>query len=544
PASNVFGSQPRSGPAVDPRKREQTSFTYVAHGGGLDSLPATVTLDLLPLNRPPVFTSTAPTRYVAHAPFSFVAHATDPDVGDTVTYALVTYTYNGGNCAIVAATGVLTCNEIQSDNALFLVSATDSQGASTLQTILMQAASGSANVPDVVGQSQGAASAALASAGFSTGDITEVYSGAPSGVVISQVPGAGVTQLLGETVALSVSKGLQPAPAPNVTGSALGSAATVLGASGFSIGATTYVYSSADRGEILSQSPAPGVSQVPGPVDVSVSGGTGLEIQLAQSVTTADAPIDFSVVARAPDGALQPTPPIGLAITPAIPAFSVNAPTVVGGQVVPNANTLGAYTLTVTDPVTHRSASAGFAVSHAQPVGTTSNASEFARFSHVLLGLGNIRDQLQAAHDANDITAMRARLQDMVDLWHTLDLTTLIGSTPVAPEGGFPPQIDDMAAFGVTQTPDDVLYKAVLSDAAADLKTLQDAWTDPTTSLAELNALNATFQTRAKRLQGLVPGEYGLVDGIPALTAILSMRGPRELDAMFKDVETLLANPA
>ena len=96
PRTNVFANPARIAPAVDPRKREQATFTYKAQAGGLDSNPATVTIDIVPPNRPPVFTSTPPTTYIAYnnsypaiIPFVYQAHAVDPDPGDTVTYSIV-----------------------------------------------------------------------------------------------------------------------------------------------------------------------------------------------------------------------------------------------------------------------------------------------------------------------------------------------------------------------------------------------------------------------------------------------------------------------
>ena len=96
PRTNVFANPARIAPDVDPRKREQATFTYKAQAGGLDSNPATVTIDIMPTNRPPVFTSTPPTTYITYnnsypaiIPFVYQSHAVDPDPGDTITYSIV-----------------------------------------------------------------------------------------------------------------------------------------------------------------------------------------------------------------------------------------------------------------------------------------------------------------------------------------------------------------------------------------------------------------------------------------------------------------------
>ena len=72
--------------------------------------------------------------------------------------------------------------------------------------------SGAATVPNVVGQTQAAAQAAITGAGLAVGAVTEVYSETvPAGVVISQSPAAGGTVAPGSAVSLTVSKGADPA---------------------------------------------------------------------------------------------------------------------------------------------------------------------------------------------------------------------------------------------------------------------------------------------------------------------------------------------
>ena len=72
PRTNVFANPARIAPAVDPRKREQATFTYKAQAGGLDSNAATVTIDIMPPNRPPVFTSTPPTTYITYYAYNAI----------------------------------------------------------------------------------------------------------------------------------------------------------------------------------------------------------------------------------------------------------------------------------------------------------------------------------------------------------------------------------------------------------------------------------------------------------------------------------------
>ena len=135
-------------------------------------------------NRPPVFDSTPPTRYNRNfAAFSYAAHATDPDVGDTVTYRIVFSANSDGCTTINATTGVLSCARLNDQNAFFVIAATDSQGAEALQTIRMTGVTTSSTVPNVIGQTQAAAGTSLTTAGRAVGVVTTVVSGAPVGQV-------------------------------------------------------------------------------------------------------------------------------------------------------------------------------------------------------------------------------------------------------------------------------------------------------------------------------------------------------------------------
>jgi RHS repeat-associated protein len=214
PATNVFGTQAQTLPPVDPRKATQTTFTYQASEGAMTSAPATVTIELLPLNRPPVFVSEPPTRCVTNAPFAYTALAIDPDPGDTVTYSIKSAPFESSNCVIGAASGVLTCDNLFLGDQAFVLAATDNHGAVGYQTIDMQPSTGPAPVPNVVGQLQAAAGATLTAAGFATGDVTPIDNAAPAGQVIQQDPAAGTPALLGSVVDLVVSNG--PAQPPLV----------------------------------------------------------------------------------------------------------------------------------------------------------------------------------------------------------------------------------------------------------------------------------------------------------------------------------------
>ncbi len=132
------------------------------------------------------------------------------------------------------------------------------------------------NVPNVVGMTQTAAGTALTNAGLAAGTVTQQYSATvPSGSVISQNPAANASVLPGTTVALVISKGPQPVNVPNVVGKTQTAAGAALTNAGLATGTVTQQYSATvASGGVISQSPAAGVSVLPGTaVDLVVSKG-------------------------------------------------------------------------------------------------------------------------------------------------------------------------------------------------------------------------------------------------------------------------------
>jgi beta-lactam-binding protein with PASTA domain len=131
-------------------------------------------------------------------------------------------------------------------------------------------------VPDVVGQTQADASAAMAGGGLTVLAVTQEYSPTvASGVVISQSPAAGTMVAPGSAVALTVSKGPQPVPVPFVLGMTEAEASMAVVDAGLTVGTVTQQFSSAyDTGDIMTQSPAAGTSVLPGSaVALTVSKG-------------------------------------------------------------------------------------------------------------------------------------------------------------------------------------------------------------------------------------------------------------------------------
>jgi beta-lactam-binding protein with PASTA domain/glucose/arabinose dehydrogenase len=120
-------------------------------------------------------------------------------------------------------------------------------------------------VPNVVGQTQSAASGAITAAHLIVGTVTLASSASvPAGSVISQNPVAGSQVSSGSTVNLTVSSGPPPVVVPSVVGLTQVGATNALASSGLLVGATSFVTSSTvAAGNVISQSPVPGTQVAP-----------------------------------------------------------------------------------------------------------------------------------------------------------------------------------------------------------------------------------------------------------------------------------------
>lgn len=292
---NIFGTQPQILAPVDPRLRDQTSFTYSANNGALSSLPATVKISIDPQNRPPKFTSTPPTRH--NGSLSYQATAVDPNVGDALTYAIITQ-INTVPCSINSATGLLTCARLDvyvppADNTdpFFVISATDSLGATAWQSFTLKQSTTSCTVPNVAGLAQAAAATAVTTAGCGVGDVSESYSPTiAAGTVISQLPIAATVILGGEAVSLVVSKGAAPSPIPDVIGQLWSNAQRQLTGSGFTSTVSTVASASVPANVVMTQSPVSGTVAPPGTtVALTVSAGAPLSGTVTQVIVAPNA---------------------------------------------------------------------------------------------------------------------------------------------------------------------------------------------------------------------------------------------------------------
>jgi beta-lactam-binding protein with PASTA domain len=119
-------------------------------------------------------------------------------------------------------------------------------------------------MPDVIGQTQEAATEAITGSGLAVGTVSQEYSLAvPVGSVISQSVAAGAEVPPGTAVDFVVSRG--GIAVPDVTGQAQNAASSVITGSGLVVGTVTQQGSATvPVGAVISQSPSAGASVLPG----------------------------------------------------------------------------------------------------------------------------------------------------------------------------------------------------------------------------------------------------------------------------------------
>lgn len=118
------------------------------------------------------------------------------------------------------------------------------------------------SVPNVVGETQSAATTAITAVGLTVGAVTQASSASvASGAVISETPAAASSVAKGSAVALVVSSGPPAVSVPNVVGDTQAAATTALTAAGLSVGTVTQATSaSVASGDVISENPAAGAS--------------------------------------------------------------------------------------------------------------------------------------------------------------------------------------------------------------------------------------------------------------------------------------------
>jgi beta-lactam-binding protein with PASTA domain/tRNA A-37 threonylcarbamoyl transferase component Bud32 len=155
------------------------------------------------------------------------------------------------------------------------VSPGEGQSVDPSTTVTLQVSDGDAEVPDVTGQQQAAATQALRGAGFTNVTPEQVESQQPEGTVIATDPSGGEQASADDPITLQVSSGPsepETVTVPNVVGQPQAAAQQQLQAAGFSVSVTNQqAADEADVGVVLQQSPT---GQAPAGSTVTIVVGT------------------------------------------------------------------------------------------------------------------------------------------------------------------------------------------------------------------------------------------------------------------------------
>ncbi|BCW66580.1 serine/threonine protein kinase [Arthrobacter sp. NicSoilB4] len=134
-------------------------------------------------------------------------------------------------------------------------------------------------LPELTGKSLDEAKTALNGAGMALGNISETFDeSAPAGTVLAQAPRSGNPVRHGTPVDLTVSKGPQPIPVPDVRGQEQGAAVKALEAAGLKavVSPETVNDRRVPKGAVVAQDPATGNLTKGGSVTLTISKGPKL----------------------------------------------------------------------------------------------------------------------------------------------------------------------------------------------------------------------------------------------------------------------------
>jgi beta-lactam-binding protein with PASTA domain len=264
-------------------------------------------------------------------------------------------------------------------------------------TIVVSTGPAPVTVPDVVGEDQDDASAAIAGVGLTVVVEQMPSETVPAGEVISQTPAAGTEVSPGSTVTIVVSTGPAPVIVPDVVGDEEADATDTLEEAGVTVSITREPSDTVPAGEVISQTPAAGTEVAPGttvtivvstgPAPVTVPNVVGDE-EADASDTLEEAGVTVSVTREpsdtVPEGeVISQTPAAGTEVVPGTtvtivvssgPASSA-VPDVVGQVLQAAEQTLqdAGFVVGAVDPVYSDTVPAGQVVSQ-NPIGGTQAA--------------------------------------------------------------------------------------------------------------------------------------------------------------------------
>ncbi len=214
-------------------------------------------------------------------------------VGDTQAAATTAITGAG----LVAGTVTKQSSSTVASGSVISESPVAGTSVSAGSAVNLVVSSGPASivVPNVVGDTQAAATTAITGAGLVAGTVTKQSSSTvASGSVISESPVAGTSVSAGSAVNLVVSSGPAPISVPNVVGDTQAAATTAITGAGLVAGTVTKQSSSTvASGSVISESPVAGTS---------VSAGSAVNLVVSSGPASGSGPNVVYVNASAPAG--------------------------------------------------------------------------------------------------------------------------------------------------------------------------------------------------------------------------------------------------
>jgi hypothetical protein len=343
-----------------------------------------------------------------------------------------------------------------------------------------------ATVPNVVGDTQAAATTAITGAGLVVGTVTSASSSTvPSGDVISQSPAAGTSVNVGSAVDLVISSG--PASNPAVA----------------------------------------------------------INLQLNQFIVTAGASITFTDVAVDAQGnPVSVTPTCGIT---ADPTATGTAPTIASGTINTSSNTRGVYTLTCNLTSPALSASGVFTVLlPTDTTVTTTQQANFAGFSNTTTMSESLLLQIGSALTNGNRGAVNSALAQLQAGLTGTDFDALDRSMAFAPEGGFPASPGALPGFGINPTAADANvgpFVTNLTNALQNLTTFLQ--TTPLATMtqsqqSQYTSLQNTLSTLVSQIPSLNPSSYGITANASQIDFLFSDLLPQYYQALTQGTVSLL----
>ena len=346
------------------------------------------------------------------------------------------------------------------------------------------------SVPNVVGDTQAAATTAITGAGLILGTVTTSSSSTvASGKVISESPAAATSVNVGSAVNIVVSTGPATGPVP-----------------------------------------------------------TAITLNLSQDLITAAASITFTTLVTDSGGnPLSITPTCSL--TPDPTTGTGTLPTIGAGTIQTASDTRGIYGVTCTITSTTLSSSDTFLVlpPNVSSTGASNTQQNLAStFSTAAYSSSSILHQIDTALTAGNTSNVNTLLAQLQAGLNGVDFDGLQRSTPFAPEGGFPVDPSLLSSFGINPTAQDAnvpTFLANLSAAITNLTTFLQTHTLATLSTSD----QATFKTLEQTLAPLVtqlatlnPSAYGVQANADQWNLLLSTTLPQYYQALTTSTIALM----